>query len=92
MHSRQSAEKRIAELLKGKDEIYEVIANASRKSQTERLTVQPKRICLNKSNNHYTKFFGGYYYFTSDEVEVKENNVFLIEENIVEQLFAIIRR
>ncbi len=81
MHSRQSAEKRIAELLKGKDEFMKLSRMLAEKAQKrERLTVQPKEnLSGTKAIITIQNFLGGYYYFTSDEVEVKENNVFLIE-------------
>ena len=81
MHSRQSAEKRIAELLKGKDEFMKLSRALAEKAQKrERLTIQPKEhLEGTKAIITIQNYLGGYYYFTSDEAEVKGNNVFLIE-------------
>jgi len=81
MHSRQSADKRIAELLKGKDEFMNLSRMLAEKAQKrERLTIQPKEhLTGTKAIITIQNYLGGYYYFTSDEAEVKGNNVFLIE-------------
>ncbi len=81
MHSRQSGEKRIAELLKGKKEFMRLSRTLSEKAQRrERLTIQPKEnLSGTKAIITIQNYLGGYYYFTSDEVEVKGNKVFLIE-------------
>lgn len=81
MHSRQTAEKRIAELLKGKDEFMKLSRMLAEKAQKrERLTIQPKEnLSGTKAIITIQNYLGGYYYFTSDEAEVKGNNVFLIE-------------
>lgn len=81
MHSRQTAEKRIIELLKGKDEFMKLSRMLAEKAQRqERLTIQPKEnLSGTKAIITIQNYLGGYYYFTSDEAEVKGNNVFLIE-------------
>ncbi len=81
MHSRQSAEKRINELLKGKDEFMKLSRMLAEKAQQrERLTVQPKEnLSGTKAIITIRNYLGGYYYFTSDEAKIKENTVFLIE-------------
>ncbi len=81
MHSRQSAEKRIAELLKGKDEFMKLSRTLAEKAQKrESLTIQPKENLVGtKAIITIRNYLGGYYYFTSDEVEIKGNNIFLIE-------------
>jgi len=81
MHSRQNAEKRIYELLKGKEEFMNLSRVLAEKAQRrERLTVQPKEnLSGTKAIITIQNYLGGLYYFTSDEVEVKGNNVFLIE-------------
>lgn len=81
MHSRQSAEKRITELLKGKDEFMRLSRALAEKAQKrERLTIQPKEYLTGtKAIITIQNYLGGYYYFTVDEAEVKGNNVFLIE-------------
>jgi len=81
MHSRQSAEKRIDELLKGKEEFMNLSRVLAEKAQRrERLTVQPKEnLSGTKAIITIQNYLGGLYYFTVDEVEVRGNNVFLIE-------------
>jgi hypothetical protein len=81
MHSRQSAEKRIAELLKGKDEFMKLSRMLAEKAQKrERLTIQPKEhLAGTKAIITIQNYLGGYYYFTSDEARIKGNNVFLVE-------------
>jgi hypothetical protein len=81
MHSRQSAEKRINELLKGKEEFMNLSRTLSEKAQRrERLTIQPKENLSGiKAIITIQNYLGGLYYFTADEVEIKGNNVFLIE-------------
>lgn len=81
MHSRQTAEKRIIELLKGKDEFMKLSRMLAEKAQKrERLTIQPKEnLSGTKAIITIQNYLGGYYYFTSDEAEVKGNNIFLIE-------------
>jgi len=81
MHSRQTAEKRIIELLKGKNEFMKLSRMLAEKAQKrERLTIQPKEnLSGTKAIITIQNYLGGYYYFTSDEAEVKGNNVFLIE-------------
>src|SRR3989338_2293348 len=81
MHSKQSAGKRIIELLKGKNEFMKLSRMLAEKAQKrERLTIQPKEnLSGTKAIITIQNYLGGYYYFTSDEAEVKGNNVFLIE-------------
>ncbi len=81
MHSRQSAEKRINELLKGKEKFMNLSRTLSEKAQRrERLTIQPKENLSGiKAIITIQNYLGGLYYFTADEVEIKGNNVFLIE-------------
>jgi len=81
MHSKQSAGKRITELLKGKDEFMKLSRMLAKKAQRrERLTIQPKENLSGiKAIITIQNYLGGYYYFTSDEAEVKGNNIFLIE-------------
>ncbi|MDH7603904.1 MAG: hypothetical protein QHH13_03305 [Melioribacter sp.] len=81
MHSRQSAEKRINELLRGKEEFMNLSRALAEKAQRrERLTVQPKEnLSGTKAIITIQNYLGGFYYFTADEVEIRGNNVFLIE-------------
>jgi len=81
MHSRQSAEKRINELLRGKEEFMTLSRVLAEKAQRrERMTIQPKEnLSGTKAIITIQNYLGGFYYFTVDEVKVKGNNVFLIE-------------
>lgn len=81
MHSRQSAEKRINELLKGKEEFMNLSRTLAEKAQRrERLTIQPKEnLSGTKAIITMQNYLGGYYYFTVDEAEIKGSNVFLVE-------------
>ena len=81
MHSKQSAEKRIAELLKGKNDFMKLSRVLAEKAQKrERLTIQPKEnLSGTKAIITIRNYLGGYYYFTSDEARIKGNDVFLIE-------------
>jgi len=81
MHSYQSAEKRIAELLKGKEEFMNLSRVLAEKAQRrERLTVQPKEnLSGTKAIITIQNYLGGLYYLTVDEAEIKGNNVLLIE-------------
>lgn len=81
MHSRQTAEKRISKLLKGKDDFMRLSRMLAEKAQRrERSTVQPKeKLSGTKAVITIRNYLGGYYFFTSDEIEIKENNIFLIE-------------
>lgn len=81
MHSRNSAEKRIKQLLKGKEEFMSLSRKLAKKAQKrEVLTIQPKeQLFGTKAAITIKNYLGGYYYFTSDETEIKKNNVYLIE-------------
>ncbi len=81
MHSKRSAEKRIIELLKSKEDFMKLSRALSEKAQRrERLTVQPKEnLSGTKAIVTIRNYLGGFYYLTSDEAEIKGNNVFLIE-------------
>lgn len=81
MHSRGSAENRIKELLKGKDEFMKLSRDLAKKAQKrESLTIQPKEKLTGKKGIITIKnYLGGYYYFTVDEIEIKNNNIHLIE-------------
>ena len=81
MHSRKTAEKRITELLKGKDDFMKLSRMLAEKAQKrEQLTVQPKEnLSGTKAVITIKNYLGGYYYFTSDEAKIKGSDVFLIE-------------
>ncbi|RLJ08324.1 MAG: hypothetical protein DRP16_01590, partial [Candidatus Aenigmatarchaeota archaeon] len=81
MHSRESAEKRIKKLLEGKETFMNLSRELAHKAQIrESITIQPKeKVTGIKATLTIKNYLGGYYYFTSDEVEINEKNVFLIE-------------
>ncbi|HOL87496.1 MAG TPA: hypothetical protein PLK32_09085 [Defluviitoga tunisiensis] len=81
LHSRQSAVKRINNLLKGKEEFINLSRTLAEKAQRrERLTVQPKEnLSGTKAIITIQNYLGGFYYFTTDEVEIKGKDVYLIE-------------
>ncbi|MFH0949415.1 MAG: hypothetical protein V1802_02920 [Candidatus Aenigmatarchaeota archaeon] len=81
MHSKGSAEKRMQELLKGKESFMDLSRNLAQKAQQrESVTIQPKeKLKGSKANVTIKNYLGGLYYFTSDEAEIDKNDVYLIE-------------
>ena len=81
MHLKRSAEKRVTELLKSKNDFIKLSRMLAEKAQRrEVLTIQPKEnLAGTKSGITIQNYLGGYYYFTSDEIEIDKNRVFLIE-------------
>lgn len=81
MHSRESAEKRVVELLKGKESFMTFSRDLAQKAQyRESITIQPKeKLSGTKATITIKNYLGGNYYFTSDEVKIDKNNIFLIE-------------
>jgi hypothetical protein len=81
MHSKESALKRIAELSEGKEKFKSLSRGLAHKAQErESVTTQPKEhLAGTKAVITIKNYLGGYYYFTSDEVELKQNEVYLIE-------------
>jgi len=81
MHSKESAEKRIAELKKGKNTFMELSRNLAKMAQKrESVTIQPKEHLEGiKGTITITNYLGGNYYFTSDEVELYDKNIYLID-------------
>jgi len=81
MHSKISAEKRIKELLKGKENFMNLSRDLAQKAQQrESITVQPKeKLAGTKAALTIKNYLGGNYYFTSDEVEIDKENISLIE-------------
>ena len=81
MHSKKDAEKRIAELKKGKEVFMALsrnLAGLAQKRESE--TIQPKeRLDGKKAMITITNYLGGNYYFTSDEVELHNNDIWLID-------------
>jgi hypothetical protein len=81
MHSRQSAEKRIQQLLEGKDFFMDLSRDLAKRAQNrESITKQPKEWLMGaKGTITIHNYLGGYYYFTCDEVETHGKEVYLIE-------------
>ncbi|PIP14640.1 hypothetical protein COS50_00895 [Candidatus Roizmanbacteria bacterium CG03_land_8_20_14_0_80_35_26] len=81
MHSWTSVEKRINKLLKGRNDFMKLSRILAKKAQKrESLTIQPKENLSGiKAKITIRNYLGGYYYFTSDEIELKNDTVFLIE-------------
>ena len=81
MHSKDSAEKRIAELKKGKDVFMNLSRNLAKMAQRrESITIQPKEH-LNgiKGMITITNYLGGNYYFTIDEIKLWDKKIYLVE-------------
>lgn len=81
MHSKISAEGRIAKLLKSKGEFMKLSRELAEKAQKrERLTTQPKeKLSGKKAIITIRNYLGGYYYFTCDEAEIIERDICLVE-------------
>ncbi len=82
MHSGESAEKRVMELLKGKENFMKLSRKLAMASQKrESLTVQPKeKLSGIKATLTIKNYLGGYYYFTSDEIDIEKESIYLIED------------
>jgi hypothetical protein len=81
MHSWLTAEKRISQLKKGKEDFMSFSRNLSKKAQIrESVTVQPKEnISGSKGIITIKNYLGGFYYFTVDEVKIIKRTIYLIE-------------
>lgn len=81
MHSAGSAEKRIQELLRGKEKFMSLSRELAEKAQKrESLTIQPKEnLSGEKATLTIKNYLGGYYYFTCDEVAIDRSHIYLIE-------------
>jgi len=81
MHSWESAEKRIRQILKGKETFMKLSRRLAEKAQKrERVTTQPKEHLSGiKATLTVKNYLGGFYYFTCDEVEIHGNDLYLIE-------------
>jgi len=81
MHSENFAKKRIQKLLEGKEEFMNLSRELAQKAQNrESVTIQPKeKLTGKKATLTIKNYLGGYYYFTCDEVEIEEQNIYLIE-------------
>lgn len=81
MHSLTSAQSRIQELLKGKENFMNLSRNLAQKAQArEKITIQPKeQLDGTKAKLTIKNYLGGYYYFTCDEANLFKNSIRLIE-------------
>jgi hypothetical protein len=81
MHSRDSAQKRIDKLKRNKAVFMNLSRNLAKKAQKrEAITLQPKeRLSGTKATVTIKNYLGGYYFFTSDEVNIDKSTVYLIE-------------
>jgi hypothetical protein len=82
MHSKESAEHRIVELLKGKENFITLSRKLAEKAQNrEASTIQPKEHLVpnRKAKLTIDNFLGGRYYFTVDEIQIDKNTLYLIE-------------
>jgi len=81
MHSKPLAEKRIDELIKGKEIFMRLSRELAKRAQDREIaTLQPKEKLEGiKAKLTILNYLGGYYFFTCDEVEIKGKNIYLIE-------------
>lgn len=81
MHSWESAETRIRQLLEGKAAFMTLSRKLAESAQRrESVTDQPKENLSGiKGTITIKNYLGGYYYFTCDEVEIRGKDVHLIE-------------
>ncbi|MCD6476655.1 MAG: hypothetical protein J7K26_00615 [Candidatus Aenigmarchaeota archaeon] len=81
MHSKDSAQKRIGELIKGKARFMALSRDLAKKAQKrETITTQPKeKVDGTKARITIKNYLGGEYYFTADEIKIKGNDIYLIE-------------
>lgn len=82
MHSETSAQKKVDELLKGKEQFMSSSRSLAKKAQSrEKVTIQPKEFIKagDKAILTIKNYLGGYYYFTADEAKIIKDNVHLIE-------------
>jgi DNA-dependent RNA polymerase auxiliary subunit epsilon len=81
MHSEKSAEKRIEILKQSKDVFMEHSRDLAKRAQKrEGITTQPKEnVNGTKGTITITNYLGGHYYFTADEVELINDDIYLIE-------------
>lgn len=81
MPSKESAQKRINELIKGKETFMHLSRELAKKAQNrESITIQPKeKLSGLKATLTIKNYLGRYYFFTCDEVEIKRKKIYLIE-------------
>jgi hypothetical protein len=81
MHSRASAENRIRQLLKDKNEFMYLSRRLAEKAQLrDSITIQPKeKLSGAKAILTIRNYLGGFYFFTADEAKIEDDNLYLIE-------------
>jgi hypothetical protein len=81
MHSKESAERRIKELIKGKEAFMQLSRELAKKAQNrESITKQPKeKLTGSKATLTIKNYLGGYYFFTCDEVKIENQTIYLVE-------------
>ena len=81
MHSYDTANKRVQELLKGKENFMSLSRNLSQKAQErESATIQPKeKLDGTKAMLTIKNYLGGYYFLTADEIKLVNKSICLIE-------------
>jgi len=81
MHSSDIALKKIQTITEGKDAFMKVSRNLAKQAQhRESITIQPKeKLSGSKGMITIKNYLGGHYYFTSDEIEFKNDKIILIE-------------
>ena len=81
MHSLESAKERIKKLLEGKEAFLSLSRDLAEKAQKrETVTKQPKeKLEGKKAMITITNYLGGEYFFTCDEAEIHEDDLYLIE-------------
>jgi len=81
MHSKVAAEKRVYELIRGKETFMTLSRDLAKKAQSrESKTTQPKeRLSGIKAALTIKNYLGGYYFFTCDEVSTLGTKIYLVE-------------
>ena len=81
MHSKEYTERRIKELLKGKEYFIDFSRKLAKGAQQREIqTIQPKeKLTGEKASITIKNYLGGHYYFTVDEIEMQNSKLFLIE-------------
>lgn len=81
-HSNDGIEKFKKQFTNGVDDFMDTSRQKAKQAQNrERLTFQPKEVLLTESKATITikNYLGGLYYFTTDEVRIEDDKIFLIE-------------
>jgi len=81
VHSATGIEKRIEELLKGKNSFMNYSRTLAQRAQHSESQTQHKKekLCGTKGMITIKNYLGGNYYFTADEINIKRGQVFIVE-------------